>query len=183
MTPRGLDADATHEGIDPGEIGTTRQRGVAPRLFQRRRAGLGLVEHLGQRHLATLDRQQARTAFAASPAGDLKVLVFHHNLLRGDLSQRWGLVARAQGIRDAHATGAQLVLNGHDHQTRIEGVELDGRTMVVSASTSFCARTRGGLASAFNEIEVAPDRLTLRACTWDAARGDFTPRQDRIFRR
>lgn len=134
-------------------------------------------------HLTAAQWAQARTAFAASPAGDLKVLVFHHNLLRGDLSQRWGLVARAQGIRDAHATGAQLVLNGHDHQTRIEGVELDGRTMVVSASTSFCARTRGGLASAFNEIEVAPDRLTLRACTWDAARGDFTPRQDRIFRR
>ncbi len=126
---------------------------------------------------------KARAAFDAAPAGDLNVLVFHHNLLRGDLSQRWGLVSRAAGIRAAHAAGADLVLNGHDHQTRIEGVELDGRTMVVSASTSFCARTRGGLSAAFNEIEVERSTVTVRACTWDRERGDFSPRQDRIFPR
>jgi 3',5'-cyclic AMP phosphodiesterase CpdA len=125
----------------------------------------------------------ARAAFDAAPAGDLKVLVFHHNLLRGDLSQRWGLVARAAGIRDAHATGADVVLNGHDHQTRIESVELDGRAMVVSHSTSFCSRTRGGLAAAFQEIEVERARITLRACVWDREIGDFSPRQDRIFPR
>lgn len=127
--------------------------------------------------------ERARTAFAAAPKGDLRVLVFHHNLLRGDLSSRWGLASRAAGIRAAHATGADLVLNGHDHQTRIEGVELDGRTMVVSHSTSFCQRTRGGLPAAFQEVEVDAKQLTLRACVWDREAADFSPRQDRIFRR
>ncbi len=126
---------------------------------------------------------RAKAAFDAAPRGDLKVLVFHHNLLRGDLSRRWGLVNRADGIQQALDTGADLVLNGHDHQTRIEQLDLGTRRMVVSASTSFCERTRGGLPAAFQEIEVAPGAVTVRACAWDREAGDFTPRQDRIFPR
>ena len=109
--------------------------------------------------------------------------MFHHNLLRGDLSNRWGLVNRAAGIDEALATGADLVLNGHDHQTRIEPVERGARRMVVSHSTTLCDRTRGGLPAAFQEIEIAPGAFTVRACTWDVAVGDFTPRQDRVFAR
>ncbi len=127
--------------------------------------------------------ERARAAFAAAPAGDLKVLVFHHNLLRGDLSNRWGLVNRADGIGEALSTGADLVLNGHDHQTRIEAVEFTGRRMVVSHSTTLCERTRGGLPSAFQEIEVTPAELRLRACVWTPDAGDFTPREDRCFAR
>ena len=55
--------------------------------------------------------------------------------------------------------------------------------MVVSHSTTLCDRTRGGLPAAFQEIEIAPGAFTVRACTWDAAVGDFTPRQDRVFAR
>ncbi len=127
--------------------------------------------------------EKARATFAAAPPGDLKVLVFHHNLLRGDLSHRWGLANRADGIHQALMTGADLVLNGHDHQTRIEAVELEGRRMVVSASTTLCGRTRGGLPAAFQEIEVTSDEIRVRACAWESARGDFAPRQDRVFAR
>lgn len=127
--------------------------------------------------------ERARAAFATAPAGDLKVLVFHHNLLRGDLSNRWGLVNRAAGVTEALDTGADLVLNGHDHQTRIEAVEVGARRMVVSHSTTLCDRTRGGLPAAFQEIEVADQTLTVRAVTWDRDAGDFTPRQDRVFAR
>lgn len=127
--------------------------------------------------------EKARATFAAAPPGDLKVLVFHHNLLRGDLSQRWGLACRADGIGHALATGADLVLNGHDHQTRIDAVEIGQRRMVVSHTTTLCERTRGGLPSAFQEIEVSPTDLTLRACVWSEEHRDFTPRPDRCFAR
>lgn len=126
---------------------------------------------------------RARAAFAAAPAGDLKVLVFHHNLLRGDLSRRWGLVNRADGIGEALASGTDLVLNGHDHQTRIEQVTLGERRMVVSHSTSFCERTRGGLPAAFQEVEVEPQVVRIRACVWNDEARDFEPRQDREFAR
>lgn len=127
--------------------------------------------------------EKAKRAFDAAPAGDLKILVFHHNLLRGDLSRRWGLVNKAGGIAQALQTGADLVLNGHDHQARIEAIEALGRRMVVSHSTSFCERTRGGLPAAFQEIEIEPKRLIVRACVWDADARDFSPRNDWVFPR
>jgi len=127
--------------------------------------------------------ERARAAFAQAPAGDLKVLVFHHNLLRGDLSRRWGLVSRADGVGDALGTGADLVLNGHDHQTRIEEVAMGDRKMVVSHSTSFCERTRGGLPASFQEIEVDETELRLRACVWSDEAREFAPRADRVFGR
>ncbi len=127
--------------------------------------------------------ERARAAFAAAPVSDLKVLVFHHNLLRGDLSRRWGLADRADAIGHALATGADLVLNGHDHQTRIEELAIGARRLVVSVSTSFCARTRGGLPASFQEIEVEPAALTLRACAWNASLRDFEPRKDHRFAR
>jgi 3',5'-cyclic AMP phosphodiesterase CpdA len=126
---------------------------------------------------------RAREAFAAAPAGDLKVLVFHHNLLRGDLSRRWGLASRADGIHQALQTGADLVLNGHDHQTRIDDITLDGRRLVVSASTTLCTRRRGGLPAAFQEIEVGSKELRIRACVWNATMRAFEPRADRVWAR
>lgn len=126
---------------------------------------------------------KARAAFDAAPAGNLKVLVFHHNLLRGDLSQRWGLADRADGIGHALETGADLVLNGHDHQTRIEELAFGARRMVVSHSTTLCDRRRGGLPAAVQEIEVSPAELRIRACVWSVDARDFEPRPDRVFPR
>lgn len=126
---------------------------------------------------------RARERFAAAPAGDLRVLVFHHNLLRGDLSGRWGLVNRAEGIAAALESGADLVLNGHDHQTRIEEVVAGPRRMVVSHTTTLCDRSRGGLPAAVQEIEVTASELRVRACAWNDAAQDFEARADRVFPR
>lgn len=157
-------------------VGLNSCHGIRPYTLTTRLRDLSVVGAIRAEQWA-----QARAAFAAASPADLKVLVFHHNLLRGDLSQRWGLVNRADGIGEALGTGAQLVLNGHDHQTRIEEITLGPRRMVVSHSTSFCERTRGGLPAAFQEIEVMPTELRLRACSWNAAVGDFEPRGDRVF--
>lgn len=159
-------------------VGINSCHGVRPYTITTRLRDLSVVGAVRPAQWA-----HAREHFAAAPAGDLKVLVFHHNLLRGDLSRRWGLVNRADGILQAMETGADLVLNGHDHQTRIEAVELPGRRMVVSHSTSFCERTRGGLPAAFQEIEVGSEELLVRACVWSSEANDFTPRNDRTFKR
>jgi 3',5'-cyclic AMP phosphodiesterase CpdA len=159
-------------------VGLNSCHGVRPYTLTTRLRDLSVV---GAIRPAQWAHAQAR--FAAAPAGDLKVLVFHHNLLRGDLSRRWGLVNRAAGIERAIATGADVVLNGHDHQTRIEAMQVAGRTMIVSHATTLCGRTRGGLSSAVQEIEVASDAVTLRACVWEGAAQDFVPRQDRVFAR
>lgn len=160
-------------------VGLNSCHGVQPYTLTTRLRDLSVVGAIRPAQWA-----RARAAFAAAPAGDLKVLVFHHNLLRGDLSHRWGLVDRAEGVARAVATGADLVLNGHDHQTRIDAVDAPGgRQLVVSHVTTLCDRRRGGLPSAVQEIEVAPDAVTVRACTWDEGAADFVPRADRVFPR
>lgn len=159
-------------------VGLNSCHGVRPYTLTTRLRDVSVVGALRPAQWA-----HARATFAAAPATDLKVLVFHHNLLRGDISQRWGLARRAAAIDDALTTGADLVLNGHDHQTRIDAVEADGRRLVVSATTTLCRRTRGGLPAAFQEIEVERDRLSIRACVWSAADRDFVARADRVFPR
>jgi 3',5'-cyclic AMP phosphodiesterase CpdA len=151
--------------------------GVRPYTLTRRLKDISIVGAITAEQWAS-----AWARFSSAPAGDLKVLVFHHNLLRGDLSHRWGLATRARAIGDAMATGADLVLNGHDHQTRIEVIE-STRRMVVSASTTLSDRRRGGLPAAFQEIEVTPRELRIRACVWSDDARDFTPRADRVFAR
>ena len=96
---------------------------------------------------------KARRAFDGAPARDLKVLVFHHNLLRGELSNRWGLASRARGITAAVATGAELVLCGHDHQAGVECLDVNGRRMVVSCASTLTTRVRGGGPGSINVLE------------------------------
>jgi len=159
-------------------VGLNSCHGVQPYTLTTRLKDISIVGAIRASQWA-----HAKAVFDAAPAKDLKVLVFHHNLLRGDLSRRWGLAARADAIGDALGTGANLVLNGHDHQTRIEELALGARKLVVSHSTSFCERTRGGLPAAFQEIEVEPSRFVVRSCAWSDAAHDFEARGDRVFTR
>jgi hypothetical protein len=91
-------------------------------------------------------------------------------------------VNRAAGIDEALATGADLCSPGTTIR-RGSSRSSAARVAWSSHSTTLCDRTRGGLPAAFQEIEIAPGAFTVRACTWDAAVGDFTPRQDRVFAR
>src|SRR5207247_1367005 len=82
-----------------------------------------------------------------------RVLVVHHNVLRGDISRRMGLARWRQAQRRIAASGAEVVLCGHDHQ---EGAELlDGRVVVSTAGT-LCRRSRGGRPSCFNFVTIEP---------------------------
>lgn len=125
----------------------------------------------------------ATGTLAAAPAGDLRVLMLHHNLLAGVLSRRWGLTSRAQGIDDAAATGCDLVLCGHDHEGRVEQVERHGRRFVVSQVNTLSARSRGGRPASFHEVSWDDAQLTVRRQEWSAAAGDFVDAQSWSFAR
>ena len=127
--------------------------------------------------------ERAQGAFAGAPRGDLKVLVIHHNLLRGRLSERWGLVNRARGIDQAVATGADVVLCGHDHEERVEQVSGGGRRIVVSNANTLSDRMRGGLPSALNVIEADASQLCVGLWKWSAASRTFTVERRDCFAR
>ena len=106
----------------------------------------------------------ARERLSAAPQGDLRVLVVHHNVLRGRLSNRWGL-ARPHRVLDAIAEmRPHVVCTGHDHEERIEIVERNGSKFLVATANTLSSRMRGKRASSFNVIEW--EEGALRATAW-----------------
>jgi 3',5'-cyclic AMP phosphodiesterase CpdA len=80
-------------------VGLNSCHGVQPYTLTTRLKDISIVGAIRAEQWA-----RAKAAFHAAPNADLRVLVFHHNLLRGDLSRRWGLSARADAIGDALGT-------------------------------------------------------------------------------
>jgi 3',5'-cyclic AMP phosphodiesterase CpdA len=113
---------------------------------------------------------RVRKVFAEAPANDARVLVVHHNVLRGELSRRMGLAWWRQAQRRILESGADVVLCGHDHQ---EGVDLLGGKVVVATAGTLSTRSRGGRPSSFNFITIEPGAVQVTFFRWEAERGRF----------
>lgn len=127
--------------------------------------------------------ERARLAFAMAPVDDLKILVLHHNLLRGNVSRRWGLASRALGITDAALTGADIVCCGHDHEERVEEVEAARRRMIVSTANTLTNRTRGGRPGSWNLIESDLAKVTVHLMEWNDGAKEFRQARSNTYSR
>ena len=123
-------------------------------------------------HLPAAEVDRAAAEFERSPADALRVMVMHHNLLRGQISRRMGLAHWRRAQERVVASGADLVLCGHDHQ---EGAALLADRVVVSTSSTHTARTRGHRPSAFNVVAAGRDTISVTHYLWDCAGGRFGP--------
>lgn len=159
-------------------VGLNSSHGIRPFTLTARPRDLSVVG-------AVLGEQwaKAKRAFDSAPVGDLKVLVLHHNLLRGQRSNRWGLASRALGVTSAAATGADLVLCGHDHEDRIEHPMAAGRRFVVSCANTLSNRVRGGGPSSLNVIDAEAKTIAVTPWTWNGAAQTFMPSQGKCFTR
>ncbi len=124
--------------------------------------------------VVTAQWDKAKHAFAQAPKKDVKVLVIHHNLLRGEISNRWGLANRASGIENAVATGAQIVLCGHDHQAAVDCVDLNGKRTVVVCASTLTTRVRGGGPGAINVLEIDDQTVQVSVMQWSDQEKAFT---------
>jgi 3',5'-cyclic AMP phosphodiesterase CpdA len=127
--------------------------------------------------------ERARKAFALAPTDDLKVLVVHHNILKGNLSQRWGLASRALGIVDASLAGADLVCCGHDHEERVEEVESARRRVVVSTAGTMTNRTRGGRPGSWNLIDFDAAKVAVHLWEWHDGSKEFRHARSNTYSR
>jgi hypothetical protein len=92
------------------------------------------------------------------------VLVFHHNVLPGAMSRRMGLARWRSAHRRLLATGADVVLCGHDHQ---EGAgQIDG-ALAVSTSGTHSSRSRGGRPSVFNLVRIDGGAVHIQHFRWE----------------
>jgi 3',5'-cyclic AMP phosphodiesterase CpdA len=125
--------------------------------------------------LTPLQLRDATARLAAAPPGDVRLLVVHHNVVRGHLSNRWGL-KHPQQVLDALATmPLDVVCTGHDHEERAELVERRGQRFLVSAANTLSSRMRGHRPSALNVIEADAHSITVTAWGYDRRTLRFTP--------
>jgi 3',5'-cyclic AMP phosphodiesterase CpdA len=131
-------------------------------------------------HLPKSQLDRARALFAAAPPELARVLVVHHNVLRGNISRRMGLARWRQAQRRIVDSGAEVVLCAHDHQ---EGADiLDGRVVVSTAGT-LSRRSRGGRPSSFNFVIIDAASVQVTFFRWEAERGKFRPSDTFAFAR
>lgn len=123
-------------------------------------------------HLPVAETARAGAVFAAADPAKLRVLVLHHNVLRGQISNRWGLAHPLDAQLRVLQSGADLVLCGHDHQESVG--QIDAGTVVAAASTP-TPMTRGKRPSVFNVIEYDAGQVGVRYQRWHPNGGFYQP--------
>lgn len=134
-------------------------------------------------HVRKSQIEHAAAEFARSPAGDVRVIVMHHNPVKGELSQRHGLKHTRRVLGALAEIGVDLVLCGHDHQEAVHVVEETRKGTIVSTAGTVSNRSRGGRPSSANVIEIAPGSVDVTTLVWSPDAGDFLPGPRRCFAR
>jgi 3',5'-cyclic AMP phosphodiesterase CpdA len=117
-------------------------------------------------HLTRAQIERARAEFERSRAGDARVIVMHHNPVKGELSQRHGL-KNTRHILGAFAEfGVDLVLCGHDHQEAVHYIEHTKRGTIISTAGTISNRSRGGRPSSVNSIRITEEQIEVSTLVW-----------------
>jgi 3',5'-cyclic AMP phosphodiesterase CpdA len=131
-------------------------------------------------HLPKAETDRARDLFARAPVGAARIIVMHHNVIPGKISERHGLSNWRSAQRNLQETGADVVLCGHDHQEAASQVA--GR-LAVSAAGTHTSRTRGRRPSVFNMVRVDPDSVHVQHFRWESAGRKFLRSDQYTFAR
>jgi 3',5'-cyclic AMP phosphodiesterase CpdA len=131
-------------------------------------------------HLPRSETNRVQKVFAAVPADVAKVLVFHHNVLAGGLSRRMGLARWRSAHKRLLATGADVILCGHDHQ---EGAGQIQGALAVSTSGTHSSRVRGGRPSVFNLVKIDAQAVHIQHYRWVSGDRHFIPSDTFSFAR
>jgi len=121
-------------------------------------------------HFPKSEFLRVQRLFGEAAAGMPRVLVLHHNVLRGEISNRMGLARWRQAQRRIVQSGADVVLCAHDHQ---EGADVLPGKVVVSTTGTLSTRSRGGRPSCFNFVTIEPTAVHITFFRWEAERGRF----------
>jgi 3',5'-cyclic AMP phosphodiesterase CpdA len=127
--------------------------------------------------------ERLRMVFASAPAMDARVIVMHHNPLKGELSQRHGLKHTKRVLGLFADLQTDLVLCGHDHQDAVHYIEHTKKGTVISTAGTVSNRMRGGRPSSVNSIRVTPDQIEVSTLVWSQSDGGFVPGPAKCFER
>jgi 3',5'-cyclic AMP phosphodiesterase CpdA len=124
-----------------------------------------------------------RRTFAAAPEGNIRVVVMHHNPIKGELSQRHGVKHTARILGAFADMSVDLVLCGHDHQDAIHYIEHTKKGTVISTAGTVSSRMRGGRPSSVNSIRLSDDKIDVATLVWSQSDRNFVPGPAKCFKR
>ena len=131
-------------------------------------------------HLPASETSRVTSIFAQAPPDAVRILTVHHNVLPGGHSRRMGLANWRSAYRRLLATGADVVLCGHDHQ---EGAGQIEGSLAVSTAGTHSFRSRGGRPSVFNLVKIDQHAVHIRHYRWQSDSGRFLTSDTNSFAR
>ena len=163
----------------PGAVvaGVNTAHGISRGSLTRRFRDLGVIGHV--KHADIL---RVRAAFEAADPAAARIVMIHHNPIRGELSGRHGLANTEQALHAFSDLGTELILCGHDHQDAVHTIEKGAHGLVISTAGTISNRIKPGRASSFNLVHTDENNLRIVAHSWKKGEG-FVPSEDRTFPR
>ena len=159
-------------------VGLNTSQGVNPRTLTWNVRDISIIGDLRRSQVECAQRE-----FEASSATDARIIVMHHNPVKGELSQRHGLKHTKQILGAFAEIGVDLVLCGHDHQEAIHYVEHTRKGTVISTAGTVSNRSRGARPSSVNVITITPSSIDIVTHIWSSADQTFAPGPTRCFAR
>jgi 3',5'-cyclic AMP phosphodiesterase CpdA len=130
-------------------------------------------------HLPRSETTRVQKIFAGASPDRAKLLVVHHNVLAGGTG-RMGLARWRSAHKRLLATGADVILCGHDHQ---EGAGQIEGSLAVSTSGTHSYRQRGGRPSVFNLVTLDQQSVHIQHYRWVSEKRHFIPSDKASFGR
>lgn len=157
--------------------GCNTAHGISRGSLTRRFRDLGVIGHVNKR-----DLQKVEKAFENASPEAARVVMIHHNPIRGAASGRHGLANTKQALSAFASLGAELVLCGHDHQEAVHAVEESTPGLVISTAGTISNRLRAGRPSSFNLVEIDEKEIRITTHAWRNPQG-FAPSREHSFPR
>ena len=159
-------------------VGLNTAHGVIAETLTWNLRDLSIIGYLREEQLA-----RAAAEFSRSARSDARVIVMHHNPVKGELSQRHGLRNTNRILGAFAEMGVDLVLCGHDHQEAVHYIEHTKKGTIISTAGTVSNRARGGRPSSVNSIRISPKDIEVHTLIWSADARTFIPGPQRCFDR
>lgn len=159
-------------------VGLNTSQGVSLSTLTWNMRDISIIGHLRREQFDV-----AEDEFQSSPPGTARVIVMHHNPVKGEISQRHGLKNTKKILGRFAAMGVDLVLCGHDHQESVHYIEHTRRGTVISTAGTVSSRSRGGRPSSVNVITIGERTIDVTTRIWSDQSKAFQPGPHRRFAR
>lgn len=159
-------------------VGINTAHGVTRRTLTWRLRDISIIGDVKKQQL-----DQARDIFEKAAPRDARVIVMHHNPVRGELSGRHGLKNTHKVLGAFAEMGVDLVLSGHDHQESVHYIEHTKKGTVISTAGTVSNRSRGGRPSSVNVIEIGSQTIDVTTLVWAKDSRTFLKGPHKCFKR